>query len=318
MRKKFKSDMTKQVLGNCVVTCKYCTINVIELTIFVCRQQKSAQSEFRIKYDSQEAAKRTDEFNHSLESNQQQALKDYKALPYYPTRQPELKIVPLSLKTGSRSPVLQYAHPEFGVQPAKIAKNGFLDNDFSEGGYTFGKKNLNKDLDANRRYNYNHYYNYKPTTEPPLWIKLSEDMKKQLHTGMEKVSELTKPIINPIMDVTYKGLNSLGLVRKSYDTKKMYDTAPAPASSILIPALGLVASGAALGLGAVAVGRYLDVEALTRFNTVEQMRSAYQPIDFSYDQEKPLNQQYSDKVPKTDPKTDSENIEIRQENNTQI
>jgi hypothetical protein len=40
----------------------------------------------------------------------------------------------------------------------------------------------------------------------------------------------------------------------------------AAGSSVLIPALGLMASGAALGIGAVAVGRYLDVDVLKRSN----------------------------------------------------
>jgi len=38
----------------------------------------------------------------------------------------------------------------------------------------------------------------------------------------------------------------------------------APAAAALLPALGLVAGGAALGLGAVAVGRYLDVDVMSR------------------------------------------------------
>lgn len=40
--------------------------------------------------------------------------------------------------------------------------------------------------------------------------------------------------------------------------------APAVGGSVLLPALGLMASGAALGLGAIAVGRFLDLGMLKR------------------------------------------------------
>lgn len=46
--------------------------------------------------------------------------------------------------------------------------------------------------------------------------------------------------------------------------------AAAPAYPVLLPALGLVAGGAALGLGAVAVGRYLDSDVVKQRNENEE------------------------------------------------
>lgn len=77
------------------------------------------------------------------------------------------------------------------------------------------------------------------------------------------------------MEATRKISQNLGLSRSSPEAQDKIGTI-ATGSSVLIPALGLVASGAALGIGAVAVGRYLDVDVLKRSNEQPETTSAEQ------------------------------------------
>lgn len=186
-------------------------------------------------------------------------------------------IAPVALKPGARAPVLQYAHPELGVQPAKILKNekrrpdNFPENQHSFTEQRYKKKYVLNDksiVDSYTTKNYypnQHFYGLKRPSEPPFWIKISENLKNQFSTGVEKVSQFTRPVIDPLVEATHKISQNLGLSSRGKEAQDKIDTITS-GTSILIPALGLVASGAALGIGAVAVGRYLDVDVLKRSN----------------------------------------------------
>lgn len=188
-------------------------------------------------------------------------------------------IAPVALKAGARAPVLQYAHPELGVQPAKILKNekrrpdNFPENQHSfteqrhKKKYVLNNKNIVDSYTTKNYYPNQHFYGLKRPYEPPFWVKISENLKNQFSTGVEKVSQLTRPVIDPLVEATHKISQNLGL-SKGKEAQDKIDTV-ASGTSILIPALGLVASGAALGIGAVAVGRYLDVDVLKRSNADE-------------------------------------------------
>ena len=78
-----------------------------------------------------------------------------------------------------------------------------------------------------------------------------------------------KPVSDPLVEATRKISENLGLSSSRSQTSVAQDKigTVATGSSVLFPALGLVASGAALGIGAVAVGRYLDVDVLKRSNS---------------------------------------------------
>ncbi|KAF7992434.1 hypothetical protein HCN44_001759 [Aphidius gifuensis] len=183
----------------------------------------------------------------------------------------------LSLKSGTRTPVLQYAHPELGVQPVKIIKyekkqipDNFPDNQNSfteqrhKKKYVLNDKNIIDSYNNKNYYPNQHFYGLKHNIEQPFWIKLTENVKKH-------VTQLTKPVIDPLVEATNKISKNLGLLNnneKSIAQDKSGSVATG--TSILIPALGLVASGAALGIGAVAVGRYLDVDVLKRSNDNQQ------------------------------------------------
>lgn len=183
-------------------------------------------------------------------------------------------IAPVALKAGARAPVLQYAHPELGVQPAKILKNEKRRPDnFPENQHSFTEQRHKKKYVLNNKnivdsytknyYPNQHFYGLKRPYEPPFWVKISENLKNQFSTGVERVSQFTRPVIDPLVEATHKISQNLGLSNGKEAQDKIGTVA---SGSILIPALGLVASGAALGIGAVAVGRYLDVDVLKRSN----------------------------------------------------
>ncbi|XP_076287713.1 uncharacterized protein LOC143212632 [Lasioglossum baleicum] len=186
------------------------------------------------------------------------------------------KIAPVALKPGARAPVLQYAHPELGVQPAKILKNEKKRPDnFPESQYSFTEqrqkkkyvlndKNIVDSYTTKNYYPNQHFYGLKRPNDAPFWMKISENLKSQFSNGVERVSQFTRPVIDPLVEATHKISQNLGLSKGKEAQEKIGTVASG--SSILIPALGLVASGAALGIGAVAVGRYLDVDVLKRSN----------------------------------------------------
>lgn len=203
----------------------------------------------------------------------------------YPISQryiPESKtIAPVALKPGARAPVLQYAHPELGVQPAKILKNekrrpdNFPENQNSftelrhKKKYVLNDKSIVDSYTTKNYYPNQHFYGLKRPSEPPFWVKISENLKNQFSTGVERVSQFTRPVIDPLVEATHKISQNLGL-SKGKEAQDKIDTISS-STSILIPALGLVASGAALGIGAVAVGRYLDVDVLKRSNADDDL-----------------------------------------------
>ncbi|CAK9833700.1 hypothetical protein ANTRET_LOCUS10345 [Anthophora retusa] len=186
------------------------------------------------------------------------------------------KIAPVALKPGARAPVLQYAHPELGVQPAKILKNekrrpdNFPENQYSfteqrqKKKYVLNDKNIIDTYNTKNYYPNQHFYGLKRPSDAPFWVKISENLKSQFSNGVEKVSQFTRPVIDPLVEATHKISQNLGLSKGNEAQEKIGTVTSG--SSILIPALGLVASGAALGIGAVAVGRYLDVDVLKRSN----------------------------------------------------
>lgn len=240
--------------------------------------------------DSQQRASDSYEFkadNYRTSTIQKRMLhpESVTTFPNSPIYTPESqKIAPLTMKPGARAPVLQYAHPELGVQPAKILKNekrrpdNFPENQYSfteqrhKKKYVLNDKNLVDSYTLKNYYPNQHFYGLKKP-ETPFWIKISENLKNQFSTGVEKVSQFTKPVFDPLVEATHKISQNLGL-SKSQEAQEKIGTV-ASSSSILIPALGLVASGAALGIGAVAVGRYLDVDVLKRSNEneVEETRA---------------------------------------------
>lgn len=108
----------------------------------------------------------------------------------------------------------------------------------------------------------------------PLWEKITDSIKETVQSGVESMKEITRPVMEPLVEATQRisenlGIpeatarisNTLGLNQGTGMRNALQEKIGAAASSspVLLPALGLVGAGAALGLGAVAVGRLLDV-----------------------------------------------------------
>lgn len=216
----------------------------------------------------------------SYRSNGRKRMLHPDGVSVYPVSQlytPESqKIAPIALKPGARAPVLQYAHPELGVQPAKIVKNekkrpdNFPENQYSfteqrqKKKYVLNDKNIVDTYTTKNYYPNQHFYGLKRPSDAPFWVKISENLKNQFSNSVEKMSQFTKPVIDPLVEATHKISQNLGLSNRGKEAQDKVGTVASGTTSILIPALGLVASGAALGIGAVAVGRYLDVDVLKR------------------------------------------------------
>ncbi|KAK9876501.1 hypothetical protein WA026_013876 [Henosepilachna vigintioctopunctata] len=195
---------------------------------------------------------------------------------------PSTKLSPVTFTEGVRAPVLQYAHPELGVQPAKpkpaeeqIMKENYpFENSYSDSGRQQYHENsvqyFSKDV---MNYPYNTLY-LKPKPEQPLWMRIAESVKDNVQTGFERVQRFTRPVFEPLMEATHKISHNLGLVGQPQAQQKVGLVGPV-GSSIILPALGLVAGGAALGLGAAAVGRFLSPDQMRALQKQEedQMRS---------------------------------------------
>ncbi|RZF47802.1 hypothetical protein LSTR_LSTR006066 [Laodelphax striatellus] len=99
----------------------------------------------------------------------------------------------------------------------------------------------------------------------PFWERIGDTIREHVQTGVDKMTEMTRPVMEPLVEATQKISHNLGLgseMREMHSFKEKLGVVGQP--SVFLPALGLVAGGAALGLGAVAVGRYLDVDMLKR------------------------------------------------------
>lgn len=223
-----------------------------------------------------------------------------------------------------RNPVLQYAHPDLGVQPAKAPnmenyenkerKVKYYTNSIPKSAHPYpmepingyGQQRSQSSINANKyyedeynkfsyydhsynpnqpRYPYNNYAYIKRVPEPSLWKKFTDSMKETINSASSAVQQLTRPIIDPIarvtqpvfepiVEATQKISSNLGLYPGNSIQSQRYAqdkigvvAAGAPG---MLPAIGLMAGGAALGLGAVAMGRFLDVNLMRSAGVSEE------------------------------------------------
>lgn len=204
----------------------------------------------------------------------------------------------------TRMPVLEYAHPELGVQPAKSMPTDY-DVQPKKIQYYATAKNVNADkfpyaiepvMDGTNYYtgismndngNKNAYdkysmkniatypYNYgylRKVKEQPFYMKFAEQMRDSFQNSFASVQEITRPVIDPLVEAGHKISKNLGFSsgQQHSSTDVAQDKsgviASASTSTSIIPAIGLMAGGAALGLGAIAVGRIFDGNLLRRSN----------------------------------------------------
>lgn len=192
------------------------------------------------------------------------------------------KLSPVTFTEGVRTPVLQYAHPELGVQPAKATSED--DNLYEVDPYSVdsgrqqqyhdnGVEYFRKDI---MNYPYNTYY-IKPKTEQPFWVRITESIKDNVQSGFERMQRLTRPVFEPLVEATNKISHNLGFSHGPQRAEDKIGIVSPAGTSIILPALGLVAGGAALGFGAAAVGKFLSPEEMRALQNQkeheEQMRS---------------------------------------------
>lgn len=240
---------------------------------------------------------------------------------YSPSTQPPSRV---SFEEGVRTPVLQYAHPEYGVQSAKAEPTPidvmeskkdqlfFAEDIHSDRGpfafepatpsdatktitdkrshaptdlYQRPKKTLAYFYPEKQVYLPNKYYgkypamknDYKVSDYPtiyyedldgrPFWLRIGDSLKEQVQSGIDKVTDLTRPVVEPLVEATQKISQNLGLSSGNRDLSTIREKlGTVSTSSLILPAIGIVAGGAALGLGAVAVGRYLNYDVVKMRN----------------------------------------------------
>lgn len=196
-----------------------------------------------------------------------------------------------------RTPVLEYAHPELGIQAAKSApakpeptrqhakvQYYAMDVHSDAPPYTnaapistnigeyftqnpqhkqkpnyFDQSNLATKNQATYPYNFGYLRQNK---DQPFYIKFAEQVRDSFHNGVATVHQMTRPVFDPLMEAGQKISHNLGLSKSppnsQYAEDKIGGPLAAGTSSSMIPAIGLVAGGAALGLGAMAMNRIFD------------------------------------------------------------
>lgn len=194
-------------------------------------------------------------------------------------------------------PVLQYAHPEFGLQSVgsgyeeqqQTPKNN-QKVEYYTNGYQQQQRPANQPtyqiepapLNTREYYNYpkapaTYPYNYgfirRVKPERPFWMKISEQVRDSFQNGFTQVQEITRPVMDPIMEAGEKISQNLGFSYQKPNQvaqEKISHISTPQGTSYIFPALGMLAGGAALGLGAVAMGRIFDVSSLLTMRSVDE------------------------------------------------
>ncbi|CRL03921.1 CLUMA_CG017042, isoform A [Clunio marinus] len=190
-------------------------------------------------------------------------------------------------------PVLQYAHPEFGLQTVGSSSSSYEDHqqqaknkqaqkvEYYSNNYQQRPNNQPiyqiepASLNTKEFYNYpktpaTYPYNYgfirRVKADRPLWVKISEQVRDTFQNGFTQVQQITRPVVEPIMEAGEKISQNLGFsypVQNRIAQDKVSSVASIHGgTSYIFPALGMLAGGAALGLGAVAMGRIFDVGSI--------------------------------------------------------
>lgn len=113
-------------------------------------------------------------------------------------------------------------------------------------------------------YPYNYGY-LRKVKEQPFYVKFAEQMRDSFQNGVATVQEMTRPVLEPLVEAGQKISRNLGLSKET-DASNAGATAQdkvggalSAGAASLGPTIGLVAAGgAALGLGAMAVNRIFD------------------------------------------------------------
>jgi hypothetical protein len=188
--------------------------------------------------------------------------------------------------------ITSYAHPEFGLQSVSSYDDQKANVYHSNNNINYRQNNpvyqIEPALNTREYYSqprnpavtsgapsmYHHpQYAYirRVRPEQPFWMKISEQVRDTFHSGFAQMAQVARPVMDPILEAGEKISQNLGfshplppraqekvgIVIPNGATSAAYGN-----SNYIYPALGMLAGGAALGLGAVAMGRIFDVGSL--------------------------------------------------------
>lgn len=194
-----------------------------------------------------------------------------------------------------RSPVLEYAHPELGIQAAKSAPpnpeptrkptkvqyysvevqtdatpyadlaplSTNIGEYYTQNPHQKSSNYFDPSYSAKNQATYPYNYGYlRQVKEQPFYIKFAEQVRDSFHNGVATVHQIARPVFDPLVEAGQKISRNLGLSKSppnsNYAQDKVGGSVAAAASSSMMPAIGLVAGGAALGLGAMAMNRIFE------------------------------------------------------------
>lgn len=195
----------------------------------------------------------------------------------------------------AQGPVLQYAHPEFGLQTVGSSyedQQAKINNNNQQNKVEYFSNNHQQRPNSQPVYqiepatlNTREYFNYPkaPATYPynfgfirrvkperPFWMKISEQVRDTFQNGFTQVQEITRPVMDPLMEAGEKISQNLGFsyTQPNQVAQEKIGTV-GHGTSYIFPALGMLAGGAALSLGAVAMGRIFDVGNLLAMRSAD-------------------------------------------------
>lgn len=207
-------------------------------------------------------------------------------------------------KVKADEAITAYAHPEFGLQSVSSyeeAKNN-QQKDFNKN-YRQNNPVYQIEPALNTREYYSQqqprnppqmtsgapsmyhpqYSNYayvrRVRPDQPFWVKISEQVRDTFQSGFAQMAHVAKPVMDPLLEAGEKISHNLGFSHapvQHAQEKVGVSMIPGTSSNYIFPALGMLAGGAALGLGAVAMGRIFDVGSLLT------MRSGDEAMDLEH------------------------------------
>lgn len=192
-----------------------------------------------------------------------------------------------TMKTNE-SPITSYAHPEFGLQSINSydePKHNKYYNNHRITTNNVPTYQIEPALNTHEYYqpriphvvsaeamktNYNYAYIRRVRPEQPFWVKISDQVRDTFQSGFSHVAQVTKPVMVPLLEAGEKISQNLGFSHPKplQAQEKVGVVIPnngvsfMPGNNYIFPALGMLAGGAALGLGAIAMGRIFDVGSL--------------------------------------------------------
>lgn len=151
-------------------------------------------------------------------------------------------------ETGKPGKVEYYTKPQMN-RPYRVDPASLNTREVIRDIYSFPPQNYHmKAPPPPATYPYNYGFIRRVRPEKPLWMKITDGMRN----SFTQVTELTRPVIDPIVEASQKISENLGFRNSADRTAQEKVGVVYPSSgNLIIPAIGLLAGGTAIGLGAL-------------------------------------------------------------------